>query len=173
VIVAKVGGSLYDLPRLGPTLGGWLAKQPEPVLLVPGGGGFADVVRKLDQIHKLGDETAHWLAIRSMTLAGAFLAQVLPPQLPAGCAILDPFPFFQKHDAPTHSWLITSDTLALQVALRVQASKLVLLKSVEIPPHTSWQTAAQHGWVDPYFPKLAEMATVPIEIVNFRGRFEK
>ena len=60
----KVGGSLYDLPDLGPRLRRWLdAHAPREVIVAPGGGPFADVVRDLDRAHRLGEETSHWLAV--------------------------------------------------------------------------------------------------------------
>ena len=80
MIVAKVGGSLFDLPQLGPALARWAAEQPAPVLYVPGGGPFADVIRALDRVHDLGDEAAHWGSYydhRPVVLAGQ-----LQPALP-------------------------------------------------------------------------------------------
>src|SRR5262245_19403362 len=78
-IVVKVGGSLYDLPDLGPRLQRWLdALHTRSILIVPGGGALADAVRDLDQIHGLGEETAHWLALRALTLNAYFLAALLP-----------------------------------------------------------------------------------------------
>src|SRR5260370_42590502 len=54
VLVAKVGGSLFDLEDLGPRLRGWLARQPEgEKLLVPGGGPAAAGVRARDRAHLL------------------------------------------------------------------------------------------------------------------------
>ena len=46
MIVVKVGGSLYDLPDLGPRLRRFLDGLDDPDrLVVPGGGAAADVVR--------------------------------------------------------------------------------------------------------------------------------
>ena len=60
--VFKVGGSLFDLPDLGQRLA-WLAEaQLSTVLLVPGGGPTAEIIRNLDRRHRLGEEAAHWLA---------------------------------------------------------------------------------------------------------------
>jgi hypothetical protein len=78
-IVVKVGGSLFDLPDLGSRLQSWLDRLPtRQVLLVPGGGPTADVVRELDRRHGLGDERAHWLALRALMLNAYFLAELLP-----------------------------------------------------------------------------------------------
>src|SRR2546430_770089 len=77
--VLKVSGSLYDLPDLGPRLQCFLAGLTgADVLLIPGGGGTADVVRDLDARHGLGQEKAHWLALRALTLNAHFLASLLP-----------------------------------------------------------------------------------------------
>ena len=55
------------------------------------------------------------------------------------------------------------------------ASRLILLKSIDIPPGTSWSEAAERGWVDRYFPIIAYRLAatrlngmVPVEVVNFR-----
>lgn len=163
MIVAKVGGSLYDDPRLGPALRMWVAEQPVPVLLVPGGGEFADAVRKLDAVHGLGEEAAHWIAIRSLSVAGAFLGRIV-----LGVEVLDPFVFFTRHDLTPHTWAVTSDSLALAAAIHLKASKLVLLKSADLPPCLSWAEAAPSGFVDAHFPTLAAGTPVPITAVNFR-----
>src|SRR5262249_34902973 len=74
-VVVKVGGSLYDWPDLAGRLQDWLGQPSERrVLLVPGGGVTADVVRDLDQRHALGEERAHWLALHALALNAHFLA---------------------------------------------------------------------------------------------------
>src|SRR5204862_6165233 len=77
LVVVKVGGSLYDLPDLGPRLAAWLRTLVGPVLLVPGGGAMADAVRHLDRYHGLGAEISHELALRSLTMNAWFLAALL------------------------------------------------------------------------------------------------
>ncbi len=92
MIVVKVGGSLFDSPRLGPALRAYLdALAPADVLLVPGGGPVADAVRELDRTHGLGEEAAHWLALRSLGVTKELLLSFTsPPEgevagaLPAG-----------------------------------------------------------------------------------------
>jgi aspartokinase-like uncharacterized kinase len=78
LVVVKVGGSLFDLPELGPRLTRWLVQlAPADVLLVPGGGPTADVVRGLDARHGLGEEKSHWLALRALAFNAHFLASLL------------------------------------------------------------------------------------------------
>ena len=167
MIVAKDGGSLYDWPALGARLRAWLADQPEPVLLIPGGGDAADVVRVWDRVHDLGEEEAHWLAIRSLSLAAHFLQRLLPAlnvvEAPMP-GILDPYSYFRTQSGPPHTWSVTSDSLALWVAIQSKASKLVLMKSAEAP-EGSW---AEAGYVDAYFPVLLAGASIGVEAVNLR-----
>ena len=92
-MVVKVGGSLFDWPDLGPRLRQWLAANaPREVILVPGGGPTADVIRTLDRTHGLGDEAAHWLALRAMAVNAELLAALLPgaPAFPG--PVSNPFP---------------------------------------------------------------------------------
>jgi aspartokinase-like uncharacterized kinase len=177
VIVAKVGGSLYDEPRLGPALRLWMSEQPEPVLLVPGGGAFADAVRELDRVHGLGEESSHWLALRAMVVAAEFLRQILAVEAPppgtrcvpgGGSTILNCFDFFREHDLTPHCWAVSSDSLAAAVAVSIQASKLVLMKSIDIPPSTPWSVAAANGWVDSYFPEIVPSIRCPLQVLHFR-----
>lgn len=171
MIVAKVGGSLYDWPDLGAALTVWLARQSEPVLIFPGGGSAADAVRGWDRVHSLGEEHAHWLAIRSLSL-GAYFLQRLLPDLPVvettSPGILDPYPYFRTQSGPPHLWSVTTDSLAAWVAIQSGASKLVLLKSTDIPVSLSWKEASDAGFVDTYFPELLASADLRVEAVNLR-----
>jgi aspartokinase-like uncharacterized kinase len=186
--VIKVGGSLYDLPDLGPRLRRFLQPlEDKGVLLVPGGGRTADVVRALDQVHPLGDEASHWLALRAITLNAHFLADLLAPAhvvddlgalsvADGRPAILDGHAFARRDErdhaaaALPHCWKATSDALALRAACVLQARRLVLLKSVSIPRGTDWSTAARYGWVDETFPEMLASAGPELQIaaVNLR-----
>ena len=159
MIVVKVGGSLYDHPRLGPGLRAYLDSLGEPVVLVPGGGAFADAVRNLDAVHHLSEEYSHWLALYAMNLAGNFLKS-----LGISATILNAVEF--ESELP-HSWNVTSDSIAARAAIGHRASRLTLLKSIDIPLGTSWADAAERGWVDRHFPTLVETANLTIEAINF------
>jgi 5-(aminomethyl)-3-furanmethanol phosphate kinase len=186
-LVVKIGGSLFDWPGLGPRLGEWLARQsPARLLLVPGGGKTADVVRALDREHRLGEEPAHWLALRALALNAFFLAELLPrarlqvvrrlddcPELwdQSRVPVLDAHAFALADEGQPgslpHSWFVTSDSLAARVALVGGASQLLLLKSVTIPPNLPWPEASQQGYVDEYFPRVAAQLA-DVRWLNFR-----
>ncbi|MBA4063774.1 MAG: uridylate kinase [Isosphaera sp.] len=170
MIVVKVGGSLFDHPRLGPGLRAYLAAlAPADVLLVPGGGPVADAVRQLDRAHGLGEEAAHWLALRALAVTAAFLRA-----LPFGSRlnVLDCFAFAAEDEgrpgALPHTWDVTTDSIAARVAVVNRADRLVLLKSVDVPPGVLWDQAADRGWVDRHFPTVAAGLACPVEVVNFR-----
>lgn len=187
-VIIKVGGSLFDLPDLGPRLGAWLDKLKLPcVLLVPGGGATADVIRALDREHGLGEEAAHWLACRALSLNGAFLQALLAKseviedwrEAQAICQrgrlpILDAFRFAQSDEGQPghlpHSWDATSDSLAARVAVVSQARELILLKSVAIREDMAWAEAAQGGYLDRYFVDVCAQAgqRLIVKFLNFR-----
>jgi hypothetical protein len=211
MIVVKVGGSLFDSPALGPVLRAFVESlAPADVLLVGGGGPVADAVRELDRVHGLGEEAAHWLALRSLGVTRALLRALVaekptppgPPSLkgggeseppradnvpgapmssspppfreggPGGVGFLDPFAFAQEDEsrpgALPHTWAVTTDSIAARAALVYRAERLILLKSVDVPPGTSWEAAAAFGWVDAHFPQIAPTLSCPIEVVNLR-----
>jgi aspartokinase-like uncharacterized kinase len=163
--VVKVGGSLYDWPPLVSRLKRFLKQlDAAQVWLVPGGGPFADAVRLVDRLHKLGETKSHWLALRSLSLAAEFLRSVLPEWRQA---VIDMHEFAQtdehRPDHLPHLWDVTSDSLAARLALVVGADRLILLKSAE--PPESWETS---DLVDPYFRRVTLQAPIRIEAINFR-----
>ncbi len=179
--VVKVGGSLYDLPDLGPRLRAWLGGLGEPqVLLVPGGGGTADVVRDLDRRHGLGEEMAHWLALRALSFNAHFLRTLLPgavvvsgPPPRRGLVLLDAHDFARADEGRPgclpHHWGATSDTVAARVAVVARARRLVLLKSVTVPEGMAWAEAGRLGFVDGWFARMLEPAPgLEVCAVNLR-----
>jgi 5-(aminomethyl)-3-furanmethanol phosphate kinase len=184
ITVVKVGGSLYDRPDLGPRLRRWLTALHAPrVVMVPGGGATADAVRAWDRVHGLGQERAHWLALRALTLNAHLLANVVPSarllengeQPPQdGCWVLDAYAFARADEARPgvlpHTWDVTSDALAARYAVVVGAKRLILLKSVIVPEGMPWDRAGQLGLVDRYFGQvLRDAPLVDVRVVNLRA----
>jgi 5-(aminomethyl)-3-furanmethanol phosphate kinase len=178
-LVVKLGGSLYGLPDLGPRLRRWLAQQPHSVVMVPGGGPAADVIRAYDRTHQLGEEASHWLALAMLTVNARFLAALLPgaaiaslPNEGAALTILDVHAFALADEARPdhlpHLWEATSDSLAVRVAHLLGANELVLLKSTAW--RGDWQSAADIGVVDPWFPEaLRRAGSLQVRVVDFRA----
>jgi len=109
-----------------------------PVLVVPGGGPFADAVRAVDEQVGLDDATAHALALRAMDQLGVLLRRLLPAAEllaelvePRGLALLQAAPAFAGRPDVPESWTVTSDSLAVLAAAAIGADEAVLLKSVD------------------------------------------
>jgi aspartokinase-like uncharacterized kinase len=184
-MVVKVGGSLFDVPDLGPRLRRWLdSNAPREVIVVPGGGPAADVIRALDRAHGLGEETAHWLALRALALNAELLAALMPrscvidgPDLAelvweqGRRPVLDAFAFCEADEASAerlpHAWAVTSDSVAARVAVVAGAGELVLLKSAAPPPGdvAAW---AEVGYVDPWLPRALARSAVRVRAVDLR-----
>ncbi|MCI0376297.1 MAG: hypothetical protein L0215_01690 [Gemmataceae bacterium] len=182
MIIVKVGGSLYDLPRLGGRLRDLIAGLGPRGLLFPGGGPAANAVRAMDRAQRLGEEASHWLAIHALAVNAQFLRALLP-ELPVlewpragdfpGWAIAEPYSFAVADEEYAehlpHTWDVTSDSLALRLAQVVGAAELLLLKSISAPERADWRQLSQDRVVDGYFPQLVEQQTsLRVRLVNFR-----
>ena len=127
-LVVKVGGSLLShIPRIVPVL----IASPRPLLVVPGGGIFADAVRQAG----VNDDAAHWMAIAAMeqygwVLASQGMATTRRLAHPGKPCVLLPYCVMRRLDPLPHTWDITSDTIAAWVAGTLGA-ELLILKSVD------------------------------------------
>lgn len=144
-LVVKVGGSLdrgKSLQRLMEAIER-LSRQWK-ILVVPGGGRFADGVRDACRRYHLSDTAAHWMAIFAMDQYGYLLAdlskgsqltwslnEVNEVLRSGGLPIFLPSRLLLRLDPLEHSWDITSDSIAAYLAGRVGAEALVLLKDVD------------------------------------------
>ena len=143
--VIKIGGSLGRGKKLR-GLCGRLAGLGlrHKMLIVPGGGVFADTVRHFDSRYRLGKSTSHWMAILAMDQFGYLLSELIPGSEPvrslvsarkiaeAGrIPVLIPFDLLRHADPLPHSWEVTSDSIAAWVAELARVHMLVLLKDVD------------------------------------------
>ncbi len=127
-VVVKLGGSLFD--RTAAVVKA-VRESGRPALIVPGGGRFADLVRRRD----LPDTAAHWMALAAMEQFGWYIASHGVPATaeiarPRETTLLLPYCPVRRADPLPHSWDITSDTIAAWVASELQVD-LILLKSVD------------------------------------------
>jgi aspartokinase-like uncharacterized kinase len=157
LVLVKVGGALLNHPAdLDRVLGEIQAAATQrPVLVVPGGGPFADAVREVDRRVGLSDDVAHWIAILAMDqyailladrLRGALLVrderEALTGLHEPRLVVLAPSAWLRAVDPLPHSWDITSDSIAAWMAGALGVRDLVLVKA---------PGAAGHAIVDPCF----------------------
>ncbi|MEM3162537.1 MAG: delta 1-pyrroline-5-carboxylate synthetase [Candidatus Bathyarchaeia archaeon] len=143
--VIKVGGSLSaDPPALRALCQflGFLAEKYR-ILIVPGGGGFADAVRHYDGLYGLPAAAAHKMAILAMDQYGLMLGSLTPKSfttysLTEACRakggslpILLPSRLMFQRDPLESSWHVTSDSIAAYIAAEAHARRLILAKDVD------------------------------------------
>jgi 5-(aminomethyl)-3-furanmethanol phosphate kinase len=165
--VVKLGGSCVgslDLRRWTAAVAGCARR----VVVVPGGGRFADAVRAAQPAIGFDDAAAHHMALLAMEQLGRALASLdgrvsladstaalrrclrenkaavwLPTRMALGAADVPP------------SWDVTSDSLAAWLAGKISARRLLLMKQVELPPHPIHaDDLARRGIVDKAFPRF-------------------
>ena len=156
-LVVKIGGGLLaQAGRLDDVLAEIaLVSKGVPLLVVPGGGPFADAVRDVDKRLQLSDDAAHWMAVLAMDQYAQLIASRLaggvlvtePPEIAAvldggSIPVLAPYRWLHRADPLPHSWEVTSDSIAAWVAGQVGARRLVLVKPAQ---------AAGGNLLDAYF----------------------
>ena len=169
-LVVKVGGGLLRDDGLDGLARGCaeaivLARE-RSVLVVPGGGPFADAVRAVDAAVRLPDDVAHALALRAMDQLGLLLAPLLPGaelltrlKAPRSLGLLQVAPAFDNRPEVPQSWNVTSDSLAVLAAGAIGAEEALLLKPFDVPRATltagelkALQEAGGGRVVDRYLP---------------------
>ena len=141
--VIKVGGGLSRLPGALERVCSALPalSQLHPLLLVPGGGPFADAVRTFEGRTTLSPAASHWMAILAMDqyahvladrIAGGVIVEEpgeIREALSAGkIPIMAPARWMRSADVLPHSWEVTSDSIAAFVAGALGAGRLALIK---------------------------------------------
>jgi len=165
--VVKLGGSTAGHEELQR----WievLATARFPLVIVPGGGPFADQVRALQGPLAYSDDAAHDMAILAMDQFGLVIAerhQRLRPcrSWPAIRQTLETggipvwLPSQMTWDAPDipKSWDVTSDSLAAWFCRQWGAKRLLLIKQTNTAlQHKGLAGLVQAGIVDPLLPEM-------------------
>lgn len=160
--VVKLGGSLWDSATLRPWLSRLAAERRVRIVIVPGGGPFADAVRQAQPRLGIGDAAAHRMAILAMEQYAHALLDLDPRLVPAATpaaiagagrtAVWLPAAMAMGADLPA-SWDLTSDSIAAWLAREIGADRLVLVKSADLPPGpVPAALLAGQGIVDPLLP---------------------
>lgn len=144
--VVKLGGSLLGSPELEAWLEIISRHGDGKVVIVPGGGIFADAVREAQRMSGINDKVAHHMAVQAMDQYGVLMAG-LNRTLATAASELEIAERGWQHrgivwlpskmvcgdeDIPA-SWDVTSDSLAAWLANMLGAEHLVLVKSLRPP----------------------------------------
>ena len=193
--VLKIGGSIGRGRQLAGLCGdiGRLGARYS-LLVVPGGGEFADTVRKAYRTYNLGETAAHSMALLAMDQFGYLLHDLIDNSSlhaemgsavraleAGGVAVLLPSIQVLRDSGLPHSWEVTSDSVAAWVARETGCRRLILLKDVDglytpeslhsgCPECISEMTVSQlkrhSGGVDEYLAGLLASERMETWIVN-------
>jgi aspartokinase-like uncharacterized kinase len=179
MVIVKLGGSLF----LSPLLRGWLNRlcqlsQDEAIIIVPGGGPFANQVRLAQKQHHFDDQYAHHMALLAMSQYGLLLLglcqQAQPFYYPKkstesnkpGLSVWLPDKKLLKEGQLAQNWDVTSDSLSLWLAQKLKPNKLTLLKHLQNRQATSIRQLSGLGLLDTAFLAQYDHAKVPIELID-------
>jgi 5-(aminomethyl)-3-furanmethanol phosphate kinase len=141
--VIKIGGGLTAIPaaldHVCEVVG--RASRDFRLVIVPGGGPFADAVREFERQVGVSPEAAHWMALLAMDQYAHVLAGRIPGAIlveepgaiarvagPRQAVVLAPSRWMRSADVLPHSWEVTSDSIAAFVAGALDAARLILIK---------------------------------------------
>lgn len=175
-LVVKIGGSLIAGGRLA-GIAATLARSRRDIVIVPGGGPFADAVRQAQRRHATSDRAAHAMALLAMHQTGllvedlqsrfvavetmaeirkALRSNVIPVWLPSRMCATD--------SLIPEDWSITSDGLAARLAERLGFMGLVLVKSCRVAAGRTAGELSADGIVDPVFAAIVTRSGLSFRI---------
>lgn len=156
-----------------------VARARLPVVLVPGGGSFADAVRQAQTDFKFSDTAAHNMALLAMHQTGMMLAAMnerlkLAETLPEVRRAISegrvpvwlPMKLMRRDSQVRADWTTTSDGLAARLAERLGQSPVVLVKSCRIEPGMPVAALALEGIVDPTFAEIVDRARLSWKVLG-------
>ena len=157
-----------------------LAASKGAVVVVTGGGPFAEAVRAAQRKWRFNDASAHRMAILAMEQF-AFLLCGLEPRLQPAASRSAITQACRRGTTPVwlparmtfgvaglpESWDVTSDSLALWLTDALGMSRLVLVKSARLPRTTANPVLlASRGIIDPFMPSLLSRTGLECHVIE-------
>ena len=177
--VIKLGGSLLSSGSLKKWLSIIVEHGAGKLIIVPGGGIFADQVRNAQQEWQFDDKAAHQMAILAMEQYAHLLHSYAPNlsltdstegiekaislnQVPVWL----PFKMINTSQNVSANWNITSDSLAIWLTGHLNAEHALLIKSVSVSKSSSGnlnsRQLSESAMVDKNFPEFVKKSEFPI-----------
>ena len=114
----------------------------QKIIIIPGGGTYANFVRKIDEKISIGDEFSHWMAIFAMNCNGIELSQKYNDikyfdnlgelkKSNGRIVIFLPYDFINQRDELLHSWDVTSDSITVYIAHQLGLKECFLIKDID------------------------------------------
>ncbi|KND62413.1 delta 1-pyrroline-5-carboxylate synthetase [Candidatus Burkholderia verschuerenii] len=177
--VVKLGGSLSHDPALRE----WLTRLWEVgggrVVIVPGGGDFADAVRQYQREWRFDDLAAHNMCLLAMAQYAILMQGVVPELVLASneerirralrdgrVAVWVPTDLMRTTPDAMTNWDVTSDSLAAWLSSSLNAERLMIVKSCTLPSDCSLEGLASLGIVDARFSAYVRDANYIVEVFS-------
>jgi aspartokinase-like uncharacterized kinase len=177
-IIVKLGGSLARERQFARWIEA-LRRCKSGVIVVPGGGPFADCVRDAQGTMRFSDAAGHRMALLAMEQYAIACASSFPDVLliseeaqmrligEGRTGVWLPSRMALGADDLPQNWQVTSDSLAAWLALRLDARALVVVKSVDVHPDPlSADTLVEREIVDPLFARFAARTNAEIRLAG-------
>lgn len=178
--VIKIGGSLYNSEYLVEWLNTLSNCNKQNIIIVPGGGPFANQVRVVDQQYGLDQVLAHNMAVLGMQQFGYLLASLCPKLCLAAsneqihacwnqakAAVWEPFDMVNRYCKLEKSWDVTSDSLAAWLASFLSVDRMLFVKSAEITlAKPTIAELTKQCCIDSTLPKLLAEMNIPVHILH-------
>ena len=178
-VIVKLGGSLAETGRLKSVLS-LICSADRPVVIVPGGGPYADAVRASQRELGFSDEAAHDMAILAMNQMGLAMVSLEPRRLVAAETLAAMRQAARERSIPVwlpaklcagdraipQDWSITSDGLAARLAERLGGAPVVLVKSVRVSKSATAEELGRKGIVDAAFAGIVRRGRLRWQIVG-------
>jgi 5-(aminomethyl)-3-furanmethanol phosphate kinase len=178
-IVVKLGGSFAYSDYLRDWIEA-LAACAGRVVIVPGGGPFADAVRRAQTQMRFDDKAAHHMAVLAMEQYGRALASFNSALSLAASAeairrdlaekrvpIWMPSAMVLSATDIAQSWSVTSDSLAAWLAGKIGAARLWIVKRAKLPAgSTRLKDLIAARIVDEEFARILQLTPLPVAILG-------
>jgi 5-(aminomethyl)-3-furanmethanol phosphate kinase len=178
--VVKLGGGLNKDPLLPAWLELMVQLGGGRVIVVCGGGNFSDEIRQLQLHWNMGSAPTHCMSVLAMTQS-AYIAHGLAPKLQLAAnessirqvlragqtALWLPLELLDGQDCnPSGDGNVSSAGIALDLACRLNAERLVFIKSGETDHARAFANLGEVGTLNQRFASSANSTGIPIDVVH-------
>ena len=151
-IIVKIGGKILEnRESIESTISQFKSLMDndilQKVIIIPGGGSRADFIRSMDDKLNLGETLAHWMAIYAMNHNGVELCkrfnelyciinyielqETLKSESKKLISVFLPYDYLVQEDQLPHSWEVTSDSITLYLADKLELKECYLIKDID------------------------------------------
>lgn len=187
-VTVKIGGSLLNYPKqLEQVLQVIDNDYEDKIIVVPGGGVFADTVKNIQEKLDINDDIAHWMAIKATEVYAIYISEKLSRGVLCEnlqeienylsrryIPIVLPFKIMYRLDVLPKTWKVTSDSIAILIAILTGSDLAILLKVIDgliingklIRQASAHELSSLQGIADNYVLELIKKYKVKTVILN-------